>query len=117
MGKGKKTMLDIKPPSVPFVPGMVRDGGDEGCQSYTDWIMRTMQKKTPALHVVFMAKEFMIVEQDSAHWKWWADIDGKKGVITFKPSPHPQSRCVDCEEWMDTDLLTENNHCQACVRI
>lgn len=44
--------------------------------------------------------------KDALNTKWKFDLKTMKG--------QPQYQCVDCEKW--TEYLTENNHCQECVK-
>lgn len=69
-----------------------------------DPIERILQEN-PGLRLISSTATHLFAE-DAHGAKWKHNLTTMKGALQYQ--------CVDCEQWKE--YLTENNHCQECVK-
>ena len=68
-------------------------------------LIERILQEYPGLRLISSTATHLFAK-DAQNTKWKFDLKTMKG--------QPQYQCVDCEKW--TEYLTENNHCQECVK-
>lgn len=66
--------------------------------------------------LIHRGDHFIVVKENDRLY-WYEIVHDENGDIILHMKDNSPAKCLDCEHWFDTKELTENGHCQPCVRL